>query len=402
MHDIIIVGGGIVGLATAMKLQEAQADLKILVLDKEDQVARHQTGNNSGVIHSGIYYKPGSLRATNCRRGYDMLLEFAKKENVPHEVCGKIIVATREEELEALEALFERGKENGLEGLKMLNEKEIKEHEPHVNGIKAIHVPQAGIIDYKIVSQKYAERFKAGGGEILFQQKVTKLEQANGECSVVTEKNSYKAKLVINCAGLYADKIAGKAAKELGVQIIPFRGEYYVVKKEKEYLVNHLVYPVPDSNFPFLGVHFTRFIAGGIEAGPNAVLAYAREGYKKSTIKIGELIDSLTFIGFIRLAAKYWRTGLGEFHRSYSKKAFTKALQRLVPEIQEDDLKAGGAGVRASATSVDGKVVDDFIFHESEHVIHVLNSPSPAATASLSIGQTIAEMAVKHLNDRHS
>ena len=397
MHDIIIIGGGIVGLATAMKLLEADPDLDVLVLEKEKDVARHQTGNNSGVIHSGIYYKPGSLRATNCRRGYDMLLEFAKKEDIAHEICGKLIVATCEEELEALENLFDRGQQNGLEGLKMLNEEEIKEHEPHVNGIKAIYVPQAGIIDYGAVAQKYSERFQAAGGKIQFGQRVTKLDQSDRACSVVTESGSYHARLVVNCAGLYADKIAGKAAKELGVQILPFRGEYYVVKKDREYLVNNLVYPVPDTNFPFLGVHFTRFIAGGIEAGPNAVLAYAREGYKKSTIKIGELIESLTFIGFIRLAAKYWRTGLGEFHRSYSKKAFTKALQKLIPEIREEDLEAGGAGVRASATSVHGKVVDDFIFHESNHVIHVLNSPSPAATASLSIGLTIAEMAIKHL-----
>lgn len=398
VNDVVIIGSGIVGLATALKLKEADSSLSITVVEKESGFAKHQTGHNSGVIHSGIYYKPGSLRATNCKRGYDMLLQYLKSENIPHDVCGKIIVATNEDEIVRLNAIYERGIENGLQGLEILDAEGIKKREPHVRGLKAIFVPQSGIVDYTQVSKSYYEKFLQAGGIVDFNTKVIRLHTSTAQTEVITDKQSYFAKLVINCAGLYSDKVASTAVKKLSARIVPFRGEYYELKKEREYLVKNLVYPVPDPNFPFLGVHFTRFISGGIEAGPNAVLAYAREGYKKSNINVAELWETLTYPGFRKLASKFWRTGAGEFYRSYSKTAFTKALQKLIPEIREDDLVPGGAGVRASATSYEGNVVDDFMIEETAHGIHVLNSPSPAATASLSIGLTIAEMAIKKLN----
>ncbi len=398
VNDVVIIGSGIVGLATALKLIEANPSLGITIVEKESSFAKHQTGNNSGVIHSGIYYKPGSLRAINCKRGYDMLLQYLKSENIPHDICGKIIVATTENELARLDAIYKRGIENGLQGLEILEAERIREKEPHVSGIKAIFVPQSGIVDYTQVSKSYYEKFLQAGGMVDFNTKVIRLNTTSDQTEIITDKRNYSAKLVINCAGLYSDKVASTVVKNLSARIVPFRGEYYELKKEKEYLVKNLVYPVPDPNFPFLGVHFTRFISGGIEAGPNAVLAYAREGYKKSSIHLPELWETISYKGFRKLASKYWRTGIGEFYRSYSKAAFTRALQKLIPEIKEDDLVPGGAGVRASATSYDGNVVDDFMIEETSHGIHVLNSPSPAATASLSIGLTIAEMALKKLN----
>ncbi len=397
MYDIIIIGGGIVGLATALHLLEQQPGVNVLILEKEADIARHQTGNNSGVIHSGIYYKPGSLRAVNCLRGYKMLLEFCDAENIPYDICGKIIVATREDELERLQNIYQRGLENGLTGMEWLDKKAIQQHEPHCAGIKGIFVPQTGIIDYTAVSKKYAEKIKATRGVIELNQKVVDIQPSPDGIKVITNQGSYSTKLLINCAGLYSDKIARMTQKEVAVKIIPFRGEYYTLKKEKEHLVKHLIYPVPDPNFPFLGVHFTRFIQGGVEAGPNAVLAYAREGYHKSDIVWKELLESITYKGFLKMAFKNWRTGIGEMRRSYSKKAFTAALQRLLPELQMDDLLPGDAGVRASAMDKNGNVVDDFIIEKHDNIIHVLNTPSPAATASLSIGLTIAEMAWKEL-----
>ena len=397
MYDIIIIGGGIVGLATALHLLEQQPGINVLILEKEKEIARHQTGNNSGVIHSGIYYKPGSLRAVNCLRGYKMLLEFCDAENIPYDICGKIIVATGEDELERLQNIYQRGLENGLTGMELLDEKAIKQHEPYCAGIKGIFVPQTGIIDYTAVSRKYAEKIRASRGTIELNQKVTDIRHSPNEIKVITNQGSYTTKLLINCAGLYSDKIAQMTQKNVSVKIIPFRGEYYTLKKEKEHLVKHLIYPVPDPNFPFLGVHFTRFIQGGVEAGPNAVLAYAREGYHKSDIVWKELFESITYKGFLKMAFRNWRTGLGEMRRSYSKKAFTTALQRLLPELQMDDLLPGDAGVRASAMDRNGNVVDDFIIEKQDNIIHVLNTPSPAATASLSIGLTIAEMAWKEL-----
>lgn len=397
MHDVTIIGGGIVGLATALHLLQQEPTLKVLVLEKENAIAKHQTGNNSGVIHSGIYYKPGSLRAQNCLRGYKMLLEFCDAESIPYDVCGKVIVATREDELHRLQNIYDRGLENGLQGLELLDENGIREHEPHCAGIRGIFVPQTGIIDYTQVAQRYAEKIRALQGSILCGEKVNAIRENKDEIVVSTGNNTYATKVLINCAGLYSDKIAALTQKNIGVQILPFRGEYYVLKKEREQLVRNLIYPVPDPDFPFLGVHFTRFIQGGVEAGPNAVLAYAREGYKKSDINWKEFFESITYRGFLKLAFRNWRTGIGEMRRSYSKKAFTTALQRLLPELQMEDLLPGEAGVRASAMDRDGKVVDDFIIEKNERIIHVLNTPSPAATASLSIGLSIAEMALKEL-----
>lgn len=396
-YDVIVIGAGIVGLATALHLLQKDITLNILILEKENDIARHQTGNNSGVIHSGIYYKPNSLRAVNCLRGYQMLLDFCNAENIPYEICGKIIVATKDDELQRLQNIYQRGIENGLTGLELLDEKAIKNIEPHCAGIKGIYVPQTGIIDYTAVSKKYAEKIKERSGIISLCQKVVDIKNNNNEIKVTTQDNIYTTKLLINCAGLYSDKIAKLTGNNIVVQIVPFRGEYFTLKKEKEYLVKNLIYPIPDPDFPFLGVHFTRFIQGGVEAGPNAVLAYAREGYKKSDIVWSELFESIFYKGFIKLAFKNWRTGLGEMRRSYSKKAFTTALQRLIPELQIDDLIIGEAGVRASAMDRNGNVVDDFIIEQQGCIIHVLNTPSPAATASLSIGLTIAEMALKEL-----
>jgi (S)-2-hydroxyglutarate dehydrogenase len=394
-YDCIIVGGGIVGLATALHLTSAPHHKKVLVLEKENEVAKHQTGNNSGVIHSGIYYKSGTLKATNCINGYHQLIAFCKKYNVPFDLCGKIIVASDKSELQALKNIKERGLQNGLEGLKDLTKEELKEHEPHVAGLAGILVPQTGIVDYKVVAQKYAELVKEQGGEILLGEKVIDIQHNNGVQVVITQKASYTTTLVINCAGLYSDKIARLSSKNVDVKIIPFRGEYYKLREDKEYLVKNLIYPVPDPNFPFLGVHFTRMIKGGVEAGPNAVLAFKREGYKMSDFNLAELTESLAWPGFQKVMGKYWKTGLGEMYRSFSKAAFTKALQKLIPEIQENDLVAGGAGVRAQACDRTGGLVDDFLIIEEKQVINVCNAPSPAATSSLSIGETVSKLALQ-------
>ncbi|HEY0654859.1 MAG TPA: L-2-hydroxyglutarate oxidase [Chryseosolibacter sp.] len=394
-YDIIIVGGGIVGLATALNVLEKSPGRKVLVLEKETEVAKHQTGNNSGVIHSGLYYKPGSLKARNCIQGYHMLINFCKANDVPFELCGKIVVATEQKEVPLLKNLFDRGAQNGLQGFKMLTASELKEYEPHVNGVAGFFVPQTGIVDYKVVAEKYAELIRNKGGEIHLGEKVMDIKLESKEVLVVTERTSYQALQLINCAGLYSDKIAKLTVPEIDVKIIPFRGEYYKLKKEKEYLVRNLIYPVPDPNFPFLGVHFTRMMKGGVEAGPNAVLAFKREGYKRSDINLSELAETLAWPGFQKVAKKYWRTGMGEMYRSFSKAAFTKALQKLMPEVQENDLVDGGAGVRAQACDRTGGLVDDFLILEKSQVINVCNAPSPAATSSLSIGQTVAELALK-------
>jgi (S)-2-hydroxyglutarate dehydrogenase len=394
-YDVIIVGGGAVGLATALKIQEQNTRLRIVVLEKEKAVARHQTGNNSNVIHSGIYYRPGSLKATNCIRGYHLLLDFCRQHNISHNLCGKIIVATEERELPLLQNIYERGLQNGLTGLKMLKAAELKEYEPHVAGIAGIHVPQTGIVDYRVVAEKYAEVFQHRGGDVKLGERVESIRYSNGWVEVVTPNTTYQGKLIVNCAGLYSDKIARLTSNKIDVQIIPFRGEYYKLKKEKEYLVKTLIYPVPDPNFPFLGVHFTTMVGGGVECGPNAVLAYKREGYKKSDINLSEVMETISWPGFRKIAARYWRTGIGEMYRSYSKTAFTKALQKLLPEIQENDLVPGGAGVRAQACDRTGGLLDDFMIVEDNLAINVCNAPSPAATSSLSIGETIAALASK-------
>jgi L-2-hydroxyglutarate oxidase len=386
VYDITIIGGGIVGLATALQIQAANRNLKIVLLEKESSLARHQTGNNSGVIHSGLYYKPGSLKATNCIRGYNLLLDFCQSNEIPFDLCGKIVVATEQQELPLLENLYNRGQQNGLSNLKKLTSQELKEHEPHVTGLAGIFVPQTGIVDYSLVANTYGGVFKKNGGIIHLNEKVLDIQHTNTQSVVITQKTSYTSKLVINCAGLYSDKVARMTVPNLNVKIIPFRGEYYKLRKEKEYLVKNLIYPVPDPNFPFLGVHFTRMAKGGVEAGPNAVLAFSREGYKKSNINVSELAESLAWPGFQKVAAKYWRTGMGEMYRSFSKAAFTKALQKLLPEIQESDLEEGGAGVRAQACDRNGGLVDDFMILEDTGVINVCNAPSPAATSSLAIG----------------
>ena len=397
--DIIIIGGGIVGLSTAYQLLQLNPDLTVTILEKENAVAKHQTGNNSGVIHSGIYYKPGSLKAQNCLRGYDMLIDFCKAQNIEYDLCGKIIVAIKPEEIAGLEALYQRGIQNGLSGLRFLSKDEIKQYEPNCVGIKGVFVPQTGIVDYKQIAVKLAENINLHpNSNIILNTKIQAIVGNEHGAVVHTDTERYEARLVINCAGLYCDKVAAMAGENLNMKIIPFRGEYYAIKPEKAHLVKNLIYPVPDPNFPFLGVHFTRRISGEIEAGPNAVFAFQREGYKKTDFKWSEFWDAISFAGFRKVASKYWKTGLGEYHRSYFKPAFVKALQQLVPSITEDDLIPAGAGVRAQACDKDGGLIDDFYIQESTSFIHVLNAPSPAATSSLSIGLEVAERAMKKLN----
>ena len=395
--DVIIVGGGIVGLATALKTLQQNPSLKVLILEKEKELARHQTGNNSGVIHSGLYYKPGSLKARNCIHGYDLLIDFCTRHEIPFELCGKIVVATEEQELPLLHNLYQRGQQNGLTGLRMLHAEELREYEPHVRGVAGFFVPQTGIVDYKLVAEKYGEQIRLLGGEIILGEKVIKVVTTGDRVTVETTKATYNSRLLINCGGLYSDKIARLASENIDVKIIPFRGEYYKLRPEREHLVRNLIYPVPDPNFPFLGVHFTRMMRGGVEAGPNAVLAFSREGYRKTDINIAELTETLSWPGFQKVASRYWKTGLGEMYRSFSKTAFTRALQKLIPDIRENDLIEGGAGVRAQACDRTGGLVDDFLIYEEEKVVNVCNAPSPAATSSLSIGESVAAIAVKKL-----
>lgn len=395
-YDTVIIGGGIVGLATALNLLEKRPGIRLLLIEKESSVAAHQTGHNSGVIHSGLYYKPGSLKARNCIEGYHKLLDFCQKYGIEHEICGKIVVATTEEQVPLMQNLYDRGLQNGLTGLEILTPEQLREIEPHVAGVKGIKVPQTGIINYKQVSEKYADLIREKGGEIRLGEKVSSVSERQGLSNVVTDKGSYETTLVINCAGLYSDKVAQLTEKEeIKVRIIPFRGEYYEIKPEKQYLVRHLIYPVPDPNFPFLGVHFTRMIGGGIEAGPNAVLAFKREGYRKTDFNFNELKDTLAWPGFRKVAARYWKTGMGEYYRSFSKSAFTTALQALIPELRKEDLVPGGAGVRAQACDYSGGLLDDFAILENPQAINVCNAPSPAATSSLAIGDTVSGLALK-------
>ncbi|MFC2123538.1 L-2-hydroxyglutarate oxidase [Bacteroidota bacterium] len=394
-YDIIVIGGGIIGVATSVKLLRERPDLKLLVLEKEQELAAHQTGNNSGVIHSGLYYRPGSLKAKNCVNGYKQLLDFCNQEDIPYDICGKIVVATSQDELPALDTLLERGKQNGLKGLKLIENEELREHEPNVNGIKGIFVPQTGIIDFKEVTRKIGERVVFRGGDIKFSEKVLDIIKKRNTNIVITSSGTHKTNMVVNCAGLYSDKVASMTENHLDVRIIPFRGEYYKIRKERHELVKNLIYPVPDPSFPFLGVHFTRMINGGIEAGPNAVLAMAREGYKKTDINLKELGETLAWPGFLKVASKYWKTGFDEMVRSYSRKAFAQALQKLIPGISEQDLVAGGAGVRAQACDRSGNLLDDFRIIENDVAVNVLNAPSPAATSALSIGDTISNIVLK-------
>jgi L-2-hydroxyglutarate oxidase len=395
--DVTIIGGGVVGMATAMALNE-QADLSLLVVEAEDHLAAHQTGHNSGVIHSGIYYKPGSLKAKNCVEGRLAMYQFCEEHGIAHDRCGKLIVALTQEELPQLDNLEKRGIANGLVDIRRIPADEIKEFEPHASGVGGIHVPYTGIVDYKQVVETYATIVKNGGGEIRTSARVMKVQANSSEFVLETPKGEVHTRHIINCGGLQSDRIARMFGVDPKLQIIPFRGEYYEIAHEKEFLVRNLVYPVPDPRFPFLGVHFTRMIHGGVEAGPNAVLAFKREGYGFFDISVGDLFQYATFIGFWRMASKYWKTGFGEMYRSLSKAAFVKALKKLVPELDEKDVRRSGSGVRAQALAPNGTLLDDFSIAEAERMIHVLNAPSPAATASISIGKTIAGMAVKNFS----
>lgn len=392
LFDIAIIGGGIVGTATALKLLEKH-NYSILILETENRLASHQTGNNSGVIHSGLYYKPGSLKALNCAAGREMMYRFCDEHNIKHDRCGKIVVATSENELPALLNLEEKGKANGLAGIKRLSKEELKDYEPHVSGIAGLFVPQTGIVDYTDVVDKYSELIINKGGVIRINSKVNAVRIINSEIILLTPGNEYKARLIVNCAGLQSDRVAQMCGVNPKLKIIPFRGEYYKLKKGKEHLVKNLIYPVPDPNYPFLGVHFTRMIKGGVEAGPNAVLAFKREGYKKTDFSFRDVLEMKLYPGFWKMAMKHYKMGIGEFRRSFSKKLFVESLQKLIPDVHYDDVYPEGAGVRAQALEPDGKLVDDFRIVQAKQMIHVLNAPSPAATASLSIGEKIASMA---------
>ncbi|MCW8129832.1 MAG: L-2-hydroxyglutarate oxidase [Planctomycetota bacterium] len=392
MHttDVAIIGGGIVGLATAYHVLQRHPGKRAIVLEKENGLANHQTGHNSGVLHSGIYYKPGSLKALNCRQGKQAMEAFCKAEGVEYEICGKVVVAVDEKELPALQRIHERAVANGV-ACELIGRERLLELEPHAAGVKALHVPETGIVNYRQVCERLGARIREGGGEILFNAKARKVDARADEVVVETAAGEVHAKLAVNCAGLYCDRVARLAGRDPGAKIVPFRGEYYELKPEAKHLCKNLIYPVPDPSFPFLGVHFTRMVGGHVECGPNAVLAFRREGYRRRDIHLGELFESLTYPGFLRLAAKYWRSGMGEMWRSFSKRAFVKALQRLMPEIRAEHLEPAPAGVRAQALARDGSLVDDFLIVESDRMVHVCNAPSPAATASLNIGRTIVE-----------
>jgi L-2-hydroxyglutarate oxidase len=393
-YNVILIGGGVVGLAVALEITRRFPRLRLLVLEKEDGVARHQSGHNSGVIHSGVYYKPGSLKARLCVTGAAAMVEFCREHGIPHSVCGKVIVATQAEELPRLEDLRQRGEANGLSGLRLIGPEELRELEPHASGLRALLVPSTGITDYTAVCEKYAELIAARGGTVLTSAAAIGIRRNANEIVVETPRGAFATNSLINCAGLFSDRISRMAGDEPSAMIIPFRGEYYDLIPERTSLVRTLIYPVPDPRFPFLGVHFTRRITGKVDAGPNAVLAFAREGYRSTDVNLRDLASALAFPGFWRMALQYWRNGFAEWYRSLSKPAFVRALQRMLPEVQESDLVLGGSGVRAQALKPDGTLVDDFQFVPSGKVLHVLNVPSPAATASLTIAKAIVDTAM--------
>jgi L-2-hydroxyglutarate oxidase LhgO len=396
-HDVIIIGGGIVGLAVALEITKRFPRLGLLLLEKEDRVSQHQSGHNSGVIHSGVYYKPGSLKARLCVAGATAMVEFCREQGIPHKICGKVIVAVNEAELGPLEELRRRGEANGIAGLRLVGSAELHDIEPHASGLRALVVPSTGITDYAVVCAKYAELAVARGATILTSAEVVDIRRHGDEIVAETRRGAFSSTYLINCAGLFSDRISRMAGDAPEVMIIPFRGEYYELVAGRESLARALIYPVPDPRFPFLGVHFTRRISGKVDAGPNAVLALRREGYRNTDINLHDVVSIAKFPGFWRMAAEHWRSGWGELHRSVSKAAFVKALQVLLPEIREQDLVPGGSGVRAQAVKRDGTLLDDFQFVSSGKTLHVLNVPSPAATASLTIGETIAETAMKDL-----
>jgi (S)-2-hydroxyglutarate dehydrogenase len=397
-QDILIVGGGIIGLATSLRIMQVRPQTRLTLIEKEASVAQHQTGHNSGVIHSGLYYKPGSLKAINCRVGYQKMLDFCREQSIPHDICGKIVVATTPAELPGLEELHRRGVANGLTGLRFLQPAEIREFEPHCSGLRGLLVPQTGIVDYGAVARKYADLLTEMGADIVLGETVVDIKRQGKQVEVICDSRTWAGQAVVVCAGLQSDRLARKSELNLPLRILPFRGEYYQFTASAPKLVNNLIYPVPDPAFPFLGVHFTRMIGGGVECGPNAVLALGREAYKKTDFNLRDLWETLAWPGFITVATKYWRTGLGEYHRSLSKQAFVKALQKLIPEIQEEHLEAGGAGIRAQACDRQGNLLDDFDIRSDGNIIHVCNAPSPAATASLAIGQTISDNVLALLN----
>lgn len=396
-YDVIIIGAGAVGLGMGLEITRRFPRQRLLVLEKEERVAAHQSGHNSGVIHSGVYYKPGSLKARLCVPGAAAMLEFCREHGVPYQVCGKVIVATQQAELPRLEELKKRGELNGLSGLRLIDSAELREIEPHAAGLQALLVPSTGVTDYAAVCEKYAELITRQGATVRCSAPAQAIKRSANGIVVETPQGAFSASALINCAGLYSDCICRMAGDDPGVMIVPFRGEYYDLVPERASLVRALIYPVPDPRFPFLGVHFTRRISGRVDAGPNAVLALAREGYRHRDINLRDLASSFSFPGFWRMARRHWRSGLDEWHRSLSKAAFVHALQRLVPEVKEGDLVPGGSGVRAQAVTPDGALVDDFHFVPSGKVLHVLNVPSPAATASLTIGKAIVDMAADSL-----
>jgi L-2-hydroxyglutarate oxidase len=394
--DLTIIGGGIVGLATALEIVQQYPKVQLCVLEKEDRLAAHQTGHNSGVIHSGIYYKPGSLKAQTCVSGAQALIAFCEQYGIPYERCGKVVVATAEDELPRLEELFRRGTANGVVGLEMIGPERLRELEPHATGIKALYVPTTGIIDFPRVAQTYSHLVQERGGEICTRHRVLNIAHTNGGGLLLeTSQGIVQSKFLINCGGLFSDRLARMAGANPDLQIVPFRGEYYTIAPQRRGLVKNLIYPVPDPALPFLGVHFTRTIEGKVEAGPNAVLALAREGYRKTDIVPRDFRETVTFPGFWRMARKYWGTGLGEMYRSFNKRAFLRALQRLLPALTLDDLQPGGSGVRAQAIATNGALVDDFVISVSGNTLHVLNAPSPGATASLAVGRLIVEKAAQ-------
>jgi L-2-hydroxyglutarate oxidase LhgO len=391
--DVVIIGGGIVGLATAWQLIQQRPAWRIAVLEKESSLAFHQTGRNSGVMHSGIYYRPGSLRARNCRDGKEQLEQFCQQHNVACRRTGKVIVATCEDQLPQLQTIFQRGQQNGVQ-CEIIDRNRLREIEPHCAGIRAIHVPEAGIVDYPAVCRKLGELLQSAGAEIRLTTRLEKIEQRTDLVRLQTSTGFLEAAFVVNCAGLHSDRVARLSGQKMKERIVPFRGEYFELVPEAEHLCQTLIYPVPDPRFPFLGVHFTRMVNGGVECGPNAVLALAREGYNWRTISPRDVFESLTYPGFLRLASQNWRAGLGEIWRSLSKAAFVRALQQLVPEIRSEHIHAAPAGVRAQALGMDGKLLDDFVIQRHERVINVCNAPSPAATAALNIGRHVADLTI--------
>lgn len=403
MYDFVIVGGGIVGLSTGMALTERFPDAKIAVLEKENKLAEHQTGHNSGVIHSGIYYKPGSYKARFARAGSKSMVEFCKEHDIDHDICGKVIVATKPEQMPLLDNLYERGLQNELE-IEKISVEQLKEIEPHVAGLGAIQVKAAGIVNYRQVTEKFAEIIESKGGEVKLSTKVEKMDEHDDYVTIHTNRGPIESRIAINCAGLHSDRVAAATGYKTDMKIVPFRGEYYKLKPEKRYLVNHLIYPVPNPDFPFLGVHFTRMIDGERDAGPNAVLSFKREGYKKTDFNIRDLADALMFKGLWKMGGNFIKEGFGEYSRSFSKKLFTKSLQELIPEITEDDLIPAPAGVRAQALRSDGSMVDDFQIINGKRTLHVCNAPSPAATASIEIGKEVVSRvpSMDHLTDTKS